>query len=183
MSILFDTKLWISGGRDDDRNYLSSSEFIYLNGTREEGPELPKALWKHVMININDTFTMIVGGSSEITLENESIGMVQDPFEYTITRTTTYDHTTKIWRDGPKLNKPRQDHAIGTVIDEATLVKLIFVTGGYHYQLEDLDYVFNSTEFLFDNTWTLGESKNTGGWRGRLKGFFIDPKAVELKRG
>ena len=57
-----DTYLWITGGSSVSTNYLSSSEFLSFEGTTMQGPTLPIALNWHAMINIEDDFSMIVGG-------------------------------------------------------------------------------------------------------------------------
>ena len=49
----------LQGGRI---NYLSSSEFLNIEGTTKRGPTLPIELSWHAMINIKNDFTMIVGG-------------------------------------------------------------------------------------------------------------------------
>ena len=53
--------LWITGGKDHNANALLSSEFIYLNGTKE-GPKLPIPLVGHTMINIDNDLTIVMGG-------------------------------------------------------------------------------------------------------------------------
>ena len=65
-----DTYLWITGGSYVSHvlhdmyefNYLSSTEFINIEGTTKRGPTLPIELSWHAMINIKNDFTMIVGG-------------------------------------------------------------------------------------------------------------------------
>ena len=61
-----DTYLWITGGshilQGGKVNYLSSSEFLNIEGTAKRGPTLPIELSWHAMINIKNDFTMIVGG-------------------------------------------------------------------------------------------------------------------------
>ena len=45
--------IWVTGGRDSNRNVLDSSEFIFLNGTRAEGPDLPKPRYDHCVVFIS----------------------------------------------------------------------------------------------------------------------------------
>ena len=81
-----DTYLWITGGSYVSHvlhdmyefNYLSSTEFLNIEGTTKQGPTLPIELSWHAMINIKNDFTMIVGGwvknivngTSEVISEN-----------------------------------------------------------------------------------------------------------------
>ena len=52
--------LWISGGFDG-YTILSSSEFIQMNGSTQ-GPQLPRALYRHAMVNMKNESTMVIGG-------------------------------------------------------------------------------------------------------------------------
>ena len=91
------------------------------------------------MINEKNNFTMIIGGQTE-----QDVNVIAQTFYY--------NHTNKVWSNGPTLNKKRMSHAVGIVTDEVTQEKLVVVTGGY------IDgNVLKSTEVLFDSTWSIGE--------------------------
>ena len=57
------TSFIVTGGYDG-ANILSSSEIIDSDGSVTPGPELPLPLYQHSMININDTFMLIIGGAA-----------------------------------------------------------------------------------------------------------------------
>ena len=42
--------IWITGGVDSNNEVLDSTEFIFLNGTRADGPQLPKARYGHCIV-------------------------------------------------------------------------------------------------------------------------------------
>ena len=147
--VMFDTNLWISGGQyDGSYTYLSSTEFIFLNGTKDVGPELPIALSKHVMVNLKGNLTMVIGGQSAWDLSGSKV-------YYTSEKTIRYNHTQQSWSGGPTLKNPRHYHAVGIVTDEVMQEKLVFVTGGIVF-----NYATKSTEFLLDNKWTQGEDSS-----------------------
>ena len=64
-NICIDTSLWISGGITSGGE---NSEFIIIgedgNITTIKGPDLPIPLFKHAMVSINNTLSMIIGGLS-----------------------------------------------------------------------------------------------------------------------
>ena len=57
------------------------------------------------------------------------MGKYED-YKYTTAKAIMYDHTKQSWLSGQPMKYPRQYHAVGIVIDEVTLEKLVFVTGG-----------------------------------------------------
>ena len=127
------TKLWITGGV-----YLASSEYITLEGI-EPGPELPTMLDSHALVAIDNTLSMLIGGS--IT-------------ENVATKTTHYfDHQSHNWIQGPDLMQARWQHAAGIVTDQVTNEKLVIVTGGFNNPGITLD----STEMLINNQWNQGK--------------------------
>ena len=127
------TKLWITGGV-----HLASSEYITLEGI-EPGPELPTIIDSHALVAIDNTLSMLIGGS---TTENVA------------TKTTHYfDHQSHNWIQGPDLMQARWQHAAGIVTDQVTNEKLVIVTGGFHNPGITLD----STEMLINNQWNQGK--------------------------
>ena len=127
------TKLWITGGV-----HLASSEYITLEGI-EPGPELPTIIDSHALVAIDNTLSMLIGGS---TTENVA------------TKTTHYfDHQSHNWIQGPDLMQARWQHAAGIVTDQVTNEKLVIVTGGFNNPGITLD----STEMLINNQWNQGK--------------------------
>ena len=137
--VLNDNTLWVTGGYNDHWGRLSSTEYITMTGTMP-GPNLPMALRKHVMVVINSTCSMVIGGS---------VG-------YEIASTFFYDRSEGEWIDGPSLIRERYDHAAGIVTDEVTNEHFVVVTGGYGF-FSFLD----STEILQDGEWVQGKIDNT----------------------
>ena len=134
--VLNQTTLWISGGRDHNESFLSSSEFILKEGTMP-GPQLPKAMESHAMIKISNELVLIVGGRSIEIL------FLDQTFEC--------DHEGECTQ-GPSLKTARHSHSVGIVIDEVTHEKLVIAVGG----LGSNCALLQSTEILIDNEWILG---------------------------
>ena len=53
--------VWITGGWDDGRNDLSSTEFIFLNGTKSDGPSLPQPRSSHCLVQYKGTIIQTGG--------------------------------------------------------------------------------------------------------------------------
>ena len=142
------TSLWITGGRSYGWKYLSSSEFVQVEGSMP-GPELPITLTLHTMINIRHDLTMVIAG--------ETLG------NFSIAKTFNYHHNQGNWFDGPELNQGRQEHAVGIVTDEVTQEKLVIVTAGCYYHSNSAGYGqwhnLKSTEILISDVWSLGEKR------------------------
>ena len=62
-------KLWILGGHDENYNFLNSTEYIFVDGRNEEGPPMPIALNEHVMVKINETSSILVGGETYVCFQ------------------------------------------------------------------------------------------------------------------
>ena len=68
---LWENALWVTGGIDENENYLASTEFIGENGYIYQGPRLPKAISSHTVVQVgeyNDNYgwvdSIIIGGWS-----------------------------------------------------------------------------------------------------------------------
>ena len=61
--------VWITGGYDGD-NDLSSTEFIFLNGTKKDGPSLPQPRSHHCLVQFKGTIILTggYGGSRSIVI-------------------------------------------------------------------------------------------------------------------
>ena len=57
--------VWITGGRDDGHNDLSSTEFIFLNGTKKDGPSLPQPRSFHCLVQYKSTIFLTGGFGGE----------------------------------------------------------------------------------------------------------------------
>ena len=135
-SIVLTNKLWVLGGIGGG-SFLSSSEYILLDGSQEDGPDLPTTLAYHAAININETHSMVIGGADGTVLF--------------VAKTWFYLHLTGQWIDGPDLLQERRHHSVGLITDRVTEETLIVVTGGVNSG--------NSVEIL-DQAGTKGISGN-----------------------
>ena len=129
------TTLWITGGCSNG----TSSEFVQIEGIIKPGPELPIGLHGHAMVDIMNTFTIVIGGFIKGLLE-------------TTVSTFYYNHHHGNWSNGPELVQGRGHFAAGIITDEATQEKIIINTGGNDYQ----SGVMNSTEILIGERWSFG---------------------------
>ena len=132
--VLNETILWITGGYGP----LASSEYIRLSGS-SPGPDLPMALTGHAMIAINTTHSMVIGGLSNLKIDD---------------LTFYFNHSNQQWIDGPRLMQVRSRHAVGIVNDQVTMTNLVIVTGGYRGGSLD------STEILVDSQWLPGKKRH-----------------------
>ena len=141
-SLVLGKSLWIIGGKSND-GCLKSTEYISQDSKQEDGPDLPIKLYKHVAIKINETVSMITGGSN--------CGIVYN------TKTWFYLHLSGQWIDGPSLLQPREMLSVGSITDSVTQEQFIIITGGYHSSL-GLGHL-KSTEILDKEgtTWKPGE--------------------------
>ena len=136
--------LWITGGWNSDAGgwssdtgILNSSEYIELDSIIP-GPELPIPIAGHVLVSINKTCAMLIGGYTT--------GPVDLPTVY------YFEHEGKNWSQGPDLIQATRGHAVGIVTDETTYDEFVIVTGGEYNGIK-----LDSTEILIDNQWHLGK--------------------------
>ena len=142
--VLNGTTLWITGGYSSNSGLqLASTEFVTTTGTLE-GPDMPIDLIQHVIVAINSTCSMVIGGWSD----EYRIHWTQDGW---MSFTFYYDHRKDTWINGPGLIKERDRHAAGFVTDGYTNEKYLIVTGGNNAGFLD------STEMLQENVWTQGK--------------------------
>ena len=128
-SIVMGNNLWILGGSGGPVSGRTS-EYIAVNGSRKDGPNLPAGpgggFESHAALKINETTAMLIGGyNNEI---------------YSQTWYYTQDQTE--WIPGPPLNQARCMHTAGLIYDSITLEEYFVVIGGLN------DGKLNSTEIL-----------------------------------
>ena len=61
--------VWITGGRDDGDNHLSSTEFIFLNGTKKDGPSLPQPRSGHCLVQYKGTIILTGGNGGKRSID------------------------------------------------------------------------------------------------------------------
>ena len=142
-SIVIQDHIWVTGGHAF-YNRLSSTEFIKSSTTSQSLPmenmQLPEPVYRHAIIALNATTSMLIGGSS--------ISNSLSP------KTYYHDHLSKTWKVGPDLIYGRQGHAAGIVTDHITHQQHIVVVGGWPGSASALDRV----ELMFhgENQWQKG---------------------------
>ena len=133
---LNESVLWITGGKDKDWSYLSSTELITLDGSIK-GIELPMTFYAHCMVMYKPGKMIIIGGKQGYHSGSDKtwIVSVEDGFNLTA---------------GPTLNTGRSFHSCGKLKDEYGNV-LIMVAGG----------LTNTVEYLNASTmenWVYGKT-------------------------
>ena len=118
---------------------LQSTALIYPPIIPRPGTDLPQPMLEHSLININSSFSFLIGGETE-----------NDLYSFL---TYFYNHLTNEWSNGPNLLQGRQGHAAGTVIDHGTHQQHVVVVGG----VGEFDQ-FDSVELLYygKNEWSQG---------------------------
>ena len=111
-------KLWILGGRTGEHGSVSdgTSEYIAIEGYREDGPDLPVGLERHAAVKINETTAMLIGGCG---YNNEKYS-----------KTWYYTQRQTEWIPGPNLNEARCSHTAGLIYDSIAQEEYIVVIGG-----------------------------------------------------
>ena len=111
---------WFTGGYD----YLSASEIVNVYSLiSTPGPDLPKGLKHHCMVQINETHTFMIGGYNGSS--------------YT-TKTIVFDWEKREWIQQGNLNHARGFHSCGLHRN-----KDVIVAGGYDYATLDTIQVFD----------------------------------------
>ena len=106
------------------------------------GPDLPTAVFFHAMAAINDTVSLLSGGSTNANTYSA--------------KTWFYNHDTEAFTSGPDLLEGRRYHGSATNVDKVTKAKIAVVTGGIQdYHKGYLD----STEMLINGQWQTGTIK------------------------
>ena len=124
-----------------------TSEIVYsgygLNapGAVKDGPALPTAVQKHAITSINQTVSILSGGT---TLANSASS-----------KTFYYNHDTEIFTSGPTLLEGRRLHGSATIEDKVTKAKIPVVTGGWKGELSAFETI-DSTELLINGRWQKG---------------------------
>ena len=130
------SQIWVTGGRGNRGKRLSSTEYIPKSLTNE--PSLPEPVRSHALVSINETTSMLIGGSTN----NDDIS----------SKTHYFNHQNQSWKDGPRLINGRREHSAGVIIDHITQAQHIAVVGGY------INGGSDSVEILFngETQWNKG---------------------------
>ncbi len=121
--------LWMTGGFSG-KKFLDSTEFIRLNQVSfTEGPQLPDKLSRHCIVYIDDSNTLIIGGSNS---KGETVADVWS---------IDFFNRSNLWSRKPSLKVGRRGHTCGHFQDAKTMKQLAIVSGGTpnSCEIEDLD--------------------------------------------
>ena len=131
-AVMHNDKLHVFGGVGDS-SILQTTETINVDGEVSYGPDLPTGVWKHAIIAINDTVSLLSGGSYSA-------------------KTWYYNHDTEAFTSGPDLLEERWDHGSAINVDKFTKSKIAVITGGIGFDYNRMD----STEMLINGQWQTG---------------------------
>jgi hypothetical protein len=133
--------LWITGGTGYNGNVLlQTSEFVSIGQPSVKGPDLPYAVYRHCLVEVNSSTALLCGGYNGGIL-NECHYMDLE------------DHS---WSQGPPMMTKRQQHSCGIFKSAAHQGRnVVIAAGGWWW---DDDYL-DSVEFLDSttNTWNDGK--------------------------
>ena len=133
--VLPNGELWIQGGYDGNRDRLSTTETISLEGS-QTGMELEKGIWGHCSMMINATTAFITGGYTGSS--------TKDTYFVDI-------HNWK-WTKGPQMEEARRDH--GCLLFMHNNHNYAFVAGGYNPDLSSTEILDLDSGIL---EWTKGK--------------------------
>ena len=81
------------------------------------GPTLPVGLGHHTIVSINETYSMLIGGTNSYS-------------EQCSNKTWFFNHQNKKWIPGPVLGTGRCSHTAGIIKDRKTNEEFVAVVGG-----------------------------------------------------
>ena len=144
-AVIYNKKLHVFGGRSGYSRF-KTSEIINVDGGVSDGPELPTEVSGHAITSINDTVSILSGG----TLGNYSAS------NYFSTQTWYYNHESQSFTSGPNLLVGREAHGSATNVDKVTKAKVAVVAGGWNGGGGDSTIRMDSTELLINGQWQTG---------------------------
>merc|ERR1719350_498426 len=141
-AVMHNDRLHVFGGYSGSSR-LQTTETINVDGEVSYGPDLPTGVWGHAMTKINDTFSLLSGGSTDT--------------DSTSAKTWYYNHDTETFTSGPDLMEGRRFHGSALNVDKVTKAKIVVVAGGYKSgnRLVITGYL-DSTEMLINGQWQTG---------------------------
>ena len=147
-SIVEGEKLWITGGLGGGTiSSTDSTEYIFSDGRNELGPPMPLGLMGHAMVRINDTTSFLVGGY-----------FYDWDHDYGVYSNRTWFYDGSNWIEGPNLQKGRELHSAGTIVDPFTDQVYVVVAGGSRDNEHGRPEEMNDVEILNlqENKWESG---------------------------
>ena len=135
-AVMHNGKLHVFGGHSGS-SVLQTTEIINVDGEVSYGPDLPTAVEEHAMTAINDTVSLLSGGTTYASTHSG--------------KTWYYNHDTEAFTSGPDLLEGRRRHGSAINVDKVTKVKIVVITGGW-----DEEGHLDSTEMLINGQWQTG---------------------------
>ena len=132
---MYNKTLHVFGGRYGNYKFITS-ETINVDGVVSGGPYLTEAVYGHAITPINDTVSLLSGGSTSGNSYS--------------TKTWYYNHDSETFTTGPYLLGGRYRHGSAISVDKVTKAKIAIVTGGWNGNYMD------STELLIKGQWKTG---------------------------
>ena len=114
--VLNETRLLVTGGKDDKWKDLNSSEFISLDQPPEDGPKLPFTVYAHCMVQVDSTSIYLSGGKQDNKL-SEKTWIIDAKNNFAI-------------KEGPSMNNSRIWHSCATM--RLNNKVFIIVVGGWN---------------------------------------------------
>ena len=123
--------LWVTGGRNfkDEKN---STEIFFLDRPPIRGPDLPRGLFGHSMVQINPNTIYIIGGKFGRNQQDFS------PFTWIVNNPIISNNINVEFEEGPSLIIPRKEHACAKM--EINGEVFIVVAGGITNCIDDEEY-------------------------------------------
>ena len=105
-----------------------------------QGPWLPIGIFHHAIVEFRNEKVMVIGGRNGFDVSAQ---------------TYIYNKNNNEWLLGPSMIQAREDHAAGSLTDEATMEKFVLVTGG----MDSYGNELKSTEILKQDKWSSGNNQ------------------------
>jgi len=158
-------RLWIMGGLGIDGQPLASTEYIYPDGSKESGPELPAPLAKMCAVQATAYQILVIGGRGVKTAALAS--------------TWIFDVGTKTWTEGPELATARLSHGCAKFNSEYHEKDMIVAMGGLN---NDMNCVGINQRYCSKSRDTVEiiDSRNLTAWGA---GASIPPPKKDSDKG
>ena len=122
--VLNETRLLVTGGVDENRKDLNSSEFISLDQPPEDGPKLPFTVSAHCMVQVDSTSIYLIGGWQD-KKKSEKTWIIDAKNNFAI-------------KEGPKMNFQREGHSCATMrLDNKTFIVVVGSSGTTNTEILD----------------------------------------------
>jgi hypothetical protein len=126
--VLNHSHIWITGGLDGNQDRLSSTELVSVGQPTSKGPELPKAVYGHCLVRVNDSTALLIGGFDGWFSDESYYMSLED----------------QSWSQGLNLKEGRYAHTCGVFKSSVHQGRTVVIAAGGH----NGGNVMNSVELL-----------------------------------